>query len=69
MLEYFEKRIKNYIFIIFGLLIGFLVVGLTNEDPDYKAGIIAVSIGLLIGELLVFITWMKNRNKNNDFEK
>ncbi|WP_313234705.1 hypothetical protein [Sporosarcina ureae] len=53
---------KSYIFVIVGLLIGFLIAGLAMESPDYKTGITVVSIGLLIGELLVFITWQKNKN-------
>ncbi|WP_143560732.1 hypothetical protein [Sporosarcina sp. P19] len=53
---------KSYIFVIVELLIGFLIAGLTMESPDYKTGITVVSIGLLIGELLVFITWQKNKN-------
>lgn len=64
MREYFKGRVKSYIFLIIGLLIGFFIARITIETPDYKAGIIVVSIGLIIGELFIFITWVKNRNNS-----
>lgn len=69
MMEYFKGRVKSYLFIIFWILIGFGIGGLVIENPDYKTGIIATSIGLIIGELSVFLTWMKNKNKNSNFDE
>lgn len=69
MMEYFKGRVKSYLSIIVGLLIGFIIAGLTIENPDYKTGIMATSIGLIIGELFVFLTWMKNKNKNSDLDE
>ncbi|WP_153720733.1 hypothetical protein [Sporosarcina cascadiensis] len=68
MTEYFRKRIGSYLFIIIGLLIGFIVSGLTMQQPDYKSGILAVAIGLFIGESLMFLTWMKKGRQTDHIE-
>lgn len=69
MMEYFKGRVKRHLIIIFWVLIGFGIGGLVIENPDYKTGIMATSIGLIIGELSVFLTWRKNKNKNSNFNE
>ena len=64
MKKYLTHRFKNYIFVIFGLIIGFIISALLLDTPDYTTAIIAVLFGLTIGELFVFMNWIKEGNQN-----
>lgn len=59
MKTYLKKRYKNYASVAIGLLIGFIVVTILVDKPDYKSAMIAILIGLALGELFVFARWMK----------
>lgn len=62
MKSYLKQRYKDYIFIILGILIGFLISELLFSKPDYPTAIIAVLSGLTIGELFIFRKWLKERD-------
>ncbi|MCZ2260909.1 hypothetical protein, partial [Sporosarcina sp. G11-34] len=66
MKRYLKKRYKTYVSVVFGLLIGFIVVTFLFDKPDYKSAILAVSVGLIVGELFVFSKWSKDRTKEKD---
>lgn len=61
MKTYLKQRFKNYIFVILGVLIGFLISELLFDKPDYTTAFIGVLLGLTIGELFVFMKWLKEK--------
>ena len=63
MKEYPKKRLKTYIFVILGILIGFIIGTFLWDNPDYTTALIAVILGLTIGEVFVFRKWLKEENK------
>ncbi|GKV63914.1 MULTISPECIES: hypothetical protein [unclassified Sporosarcina] len=65
MAEYFRSGWRKYPKIFLGFLIGFIIAGLVFENPDYKTGITAAAIGLLIGESLIFIGWLKSPGRRS----
>lgn len=66
MKRYLKKRYKTYASIAFGLLIGFIVVTFLFDKPDYKSAIIAVLLGLIVGESFVFSRWSKEQRKKEN---
>lgn len=68
MKKYLKKRYKTYGSAVIGLLIGFIVVTFLFDKPDYKSAMIAVLIGLMIGELIVFSRWSKDQKKKRTFK-
>lgn len=67
MKKYLKKRYKTYGNVVFGLLIGCIVVTFLFDKLDYKSAIIAVLIGLIVGELFVFSRWSKDQKKKENF--
>ncbi|ARJ39364.1 hypothetical protein SporoP8_11055 [Sporosarcina ureae] len=55
---YLKERYKTYMSIIFGLLIGFIVVTFSFGKPDYKSAVVAILFGLIIGELHFYSRWL-----------
>jgi len=53
MKKYLNQRFKYYFFIMLGVLIGFIIRGFVSDKPDYTTGIIAVLLGLTVGEFFV----------------
>jgi len=66
MKRYLKKRYKTYASIAFGLLIGFIVATFLFDKPDYKSAIIAVLLGLIVGESFVFSRWSKEQRKKEN---
>lgn len=67
MKKYLKNRYKTYRSVVIGLIIGFIVVTFLFDKPDYKSAMIAVLIGLMIGELIVFSRWLKDQREERDF--
>ncbi|ARF17823.1 hypothetical protein CSV61_07570 [Sporosarcina sp. P3] len=63
---YLKERYTSYISITFGLLIGFIIVTFLSDKPDYKAGVVAILIGLIIGELLFYLRWSIRQKRERD---
>ena len=61
-MQYLKYRAKNFVFAILGLFIGFLIAQLVYDEPDFSNGIIAVAIGLVIGEVIAFLWWLGREN-------
>ena len=68
MKKYLKERYNTYGYVFLGLLIGFIVVTLLFDKPDYKSAIIAMALGLIIGELFVFFKWSKNRTREKTYK-
>jgi uncharacterized membrane protein YqgA involved in biofilm formation len=67
MKRYLKKRFKTYVSVVFGLFIGFIVVTFLFEKPGYKSALFAVVFGLVVGELFVFLKWLKDQRKEENF--
>jgi hypothetical protein len=61
-MKYLKYRMKNYVAIVVGLLMGFLIARLLFERPDYLTGFIAATIGFVIVEFVVFVRWLRRNN-------
>jgi len=66
-MEYLRGRVKNYIFMVIGLLIGFLLVSLIFQNPDYKFSISTLLIVFIIAELMHFKKWRKDNKEEVNF--
>ena len=64
MKGYLKRRLNIYLFVISGILIGFIIGTFLWDNPDYTTTLIAVIFGLTIGELFVFRKWLKEGNQN-----
>lgn len=60
---YLKERYTSYISIAFGLFIGFVVVTFLYDRTDYTSGVVAILIGLIIGELLFYLRWSKRQKR------
>jgi len=60
-MQYLKLRVKNYVAIIIGLLIGFIISQVMGEDSGISTAIIVIGIGFVIGELFVFISWFRRK--------
>ncbi|ARK32497.1 hypothetical protein [Halalkalibacter krulwichiae] len=61
-MSYFKQRMKQYKTVSISLLIGFIIVTLLFDKPDYPKALLAIVIGLLIGEAFVYLKW-RRKNK------
>jgi len=66
-MEYLRGRVKNYIFMVIGLLIGFLLVSLIFQNPDYKFSISTLLVVFIIAELMHFNKWRKDNKEEVNF--
>lgn len=64
---YLRERAKNYIFMVIGLLVGFLLVSLIFQNPDYKFSISMLLFIFIIAELVHFIKWRKGKKEEESF--
>ena len=69
MRVYLKERYKSYISITFGLLLGFIVVTFLFDRTDYKSGVVAILLGLIIGELLFYSRWSIRQKRNEIFKQ
>lgn len=61
MKTYLKHRYKSYLGLAIGALIGFVLVRIFVDEPDYPAAWLAITIGLILGELFVLIRWLRRR--------
>lgn len=66
-MEYLRERAKNYIFMVIGLLVGFLLVSLIFQNPDYKFSISMLLFIFIIAELVHFMKWRKRKKEEESF--
>ena len=66
MKDYFKQRYKHYLYIIIGLLIGYVISELVIDEPSYIAGSVCVVSGLVIGETFMYIKWSRQKNNETD---
>jgi hypothetical protein len=61
LMQYLILRVKNYVAIIIGLLIGFTISQVMGEDSGISTAIIVIGIGFVIGELFVHKRWFRRK--------
>lgn len=66
MKGYFRQRYKHYLFIIIGVLIGYVISELVIDEPSYIVGIVCAVSGLVIGETFVYIKWFRQKNNKTN---
>lgn len=64
MNTYLKQRYKSYLGLAIGVLIGFVLVRIFVDEPDYKFAMFPVLIGLACGELFVFMRWRNKQKKS-----
>ncbi|SEJ79426.1 hypothetical protein SAMN04488127_2822 [Bhargavaea ginsengi] len=58
---YIKSRIKQLLPVVLAMAATFMAIGLLMEDPDYTTAILAIAIGLVIGEIIHYLGAKKER--------
>lgn len=66
MKKYLKQRFEAYKSVLIGLIFGFIVITFLFEKPDFKSAMIAIGIGLVFGELIVYPRWLRNQRKKEN---
>lgn len=66
MKRYLKQRFEAYKSVMIGLICGFIIITYLFERPDFKSVMIAIGIGLVFGELIVYPRWLRNHRKKEN---
>ncbi|MBM0065655.1 hypothetical protein [Alkalicoccobacillus gibsonii] len=64
MKNYFFVRRKTYLFVIVGVVLGFLLSKVLFATPDYETATLVLILGLIAGESSFFYQWRKTNAKH-----